>query len=226
MEIPVLAACDDTARSRNSFDYRRPRGRIRSERRSSALVKEYGYRARRREASALRAFAETTHPNGAAASDDPDWRKLANAFVSAAGKLDDARYPVEALRLLSWFRDGHTTLNVADLSGPIWKLRLPISRDVFFDGLYVTAAKDEALSLLGAKVTHIGGIQIETLIRRFAAIWPAAGVAYAHRWSLLLLSSPGFLHAFGRPMDRQMHLFASMAAYLAARRLMPNYSRE
>jgi len=153
--------------------------------------------SRRLEAEELRRFSEATHPNGPAALLDSKWRERADAFVAASDELSEARYPVEAMRLLSWFKDGHTSVYVPELHSAPWSLRLPLGRDIFTDGMFVTSAKEEAAPLLGARITHIGGTPINELIRRFSDIWPSASLAWAHRWSILLVSSPGFLHAFG-----------------------------
>jgi hypothetical protein len=154
-------------------------------------------KARSREADDLRKFAETTHPDGAVAALDPQWQQRAAAFVAGADRMSEAQYPVEAMRLLSWFKDGHTSVYVPELKSAEWGLRLPLGRDIFADGLYVTSAKDEATPLLGARITRIAGISTEELIRRFAEVFPAAGSVLVHRWSVMLVSSPAFLHAFG-----------------------------
>jgi hypothetical protein len=153
--------------------------------------------SRRREAEELRRFAEATHPSGPAASLDSEWRRRADAFIAASDELSEARYPVEAMRLLSWFKDGHTSVYVPELHSAPWSLRLPLGRDIFAEGMFVTSVKEEAAPLLGARITRIAGTPINELIQRFSDIWPSAGVAWAHRWSILLVSSPGFLHAFG-----------------------------
>jgi hypothetical protein len=153
--------------------------------------------SRRPEAEELRRFAEATHPNGPAASLDSKWRERADAFVAASDELSEAQYPVEAMRLLSWFKDGHTSVYVPELHSAPWSLRLPLGRDIFTDGMFVTSVKEEAAPLLGARITRIAGTPINELIRRFSDVWPSSSIAWAHRWSILLVSSPGFLHAFG-----------------------------
>ena len=153
--------------------------------------------SRRQEAESLVRFAETTHPDGLAARNDPKWRAQARDLIAKADALDEARYPVAALGLLSWFRDGHTGVNGPALHEGVWGFRFPLGVTLFSDGLYVTAAKDEAMPLLGARVTHVAGAPVESVIRRFAAIWPAVSVAGPHRWSILLLRSAGFLNGLG-----------------------------
>ncbi len=111
--------------------------------------------------------------------------------------MSEAEYTVGLLHLLAWFADGHTTLYVLALKAPVWALRLPFGRTVFADGIYVTSAKDEALPLAGARITKLAGVPVAKIARKFADVFPAAGDVYKHRWAMLLVASPGFLHGLG-----------------------------
>jgi hypothetical protein len=142
-------------------------------------------------------FAEATHPDGAAARVDPEWLLRRDAFLRTASESDEPNYVVSALNLLAWFKDGHTGVYLPALTTDIWALRLPLATGIFADGLFVTSAKDEAVPLLGARIIQIGRMSVEEIIRRFAKIWPAAGLPWAHRWAPLVLRGPGLLHAFG-----------------------------
>ena len=164
---------------------------------------------RAEEVAALRAFAERTHPNGPAARFDAEWIRRADGLARAADGMSEAQYTIGVMHLLSWFADGHTSLYVPELKAPVWALRLPFGRAVFADGIYVTSAKDEALPLMGAHITRVGGAPIDEVARRFANVFPAAGDVYKHRWSFLLVSSPGFLHGFGLldgPADKSIEI--------------------
>ncbi len=152
---------------------------------------------RRQEAEDLRRFAEATHPDGAAAAANPEWRQSADAFIDSADRLTTTQYPLQAMRLLSWFKDGHTGVYATAIAGAEWALRLPVGCKVFFDGIYITSAKDEGAPLLGARLVSIADIPIEMIARRFAEIWPAAGAPLAHRWLILLLGLPAMLHGLG-----------------------------
>ena len=151
----------------------------------------------REDALGLIRFAEATHPDGALARQAPEWRRLADALISASTHGDSAAHGIATLKLLAWFRDGHTRPELGHLRGALWQLRLPLRCKAFHDGLYVTSAKAEALPLLGGRLEAVNGAPTVGLIRRFAAIWPGAGAAWAHRWCGALLSSPAFLHGFG-----------------------------
>jgi hypothetical protein len=169
--------------------------------------------SRRPEIQTLVRFAETTHPEGLRAAQDPHWQTRARNLVDHADSMDDARYVVETLRLLSWFRDGHTGLVMADYKHGIWGLRLPVRAEVFYDGAFITAAKAEALPLLGGRIMRVAGVRTEEIMRRFAQIWPANNAAGTHRWANLLFSSPGFLHGLGifeGPIDAPVAIECAM----------------
>src|ERR1700733_2207790 len=169
--------------------------------------------SRRQEIQTLVRFAETTHPEGLRAAQDPHWQARARNLVDHADSMDDAHYVVEALRLLSWFQDGHTGLYVAEYKHGIWGLRLPVRAEVFYDGAFVTAAKAEALPLLGGRITRVAGVKTEEIIRRFAQVWPANNAAGTHLWANLLFSSPGFLHGLGiveGPIDAPVAIECAM----------------
>ncbi len=84
------------------------------------------FKSRSQEAERLCRFAEKTHPDGATAALNPEWHRRADAFIEAADRFTEAQYPVEALRLLAWFKDGHTGVYVPALQGSEWSLRLPL----------------------------------------------------------------------------------------------------
>ena len=124
--------------------------------------------SRRSEVEALRRFCEATHPEGPRAALSADWRGRAADLTAKADALDASRYAVEVMRLLGWFRDGHTALILYAYDKGAFGPRLPVQAEVFDDGLYVIAAKDEGRPLLGARVTRLAGAPIATVIRRLA----------------------------------------------------------
>lgn len=152
---------------------------------------------RRAEVQALRRFCEATHPEGARAALSADWRARADDLADKADAMDLSRYAVEMGRLIGWFKDGHTALIIYEFDRGAFGLRLPVKTDAFHDGLYVTAAKDEAAALLGARITRLAGTPIEIVMQRFADAWPKANPAWAHRWAPLLLRTPGLLQGLG-----------------------------
>ena len=156
------------------------------------------------EVAALRAFAEQTHPRGREAAADPAWRATWDRLALDADGLGDGAYFAGIRTGLAWFRDGHTTLlpfafvggpPPAFAAGPYGRA-LPWRVQVFHDGLYVTEARDEAASLLGARVTSVDGAAVPDILRRQAKDWPGSA-AWAQRWAGGLFDSAGGLGEVG-----------------------------
>ena len=107
-----------------------------------------------------------------------------------------------------WFKDGHTTVLpfefVGGLPPPLangpFSYSLPVRARVFHDGAWIVGAGTNAKSLLGARITRIGGLSAAELIRAFAEQWPGND-AWAHRWSAAPFSSPALLQALGAVDD-------------------------
>jgi hypothetical protein len=151
----------------------------------------------------LRQFAESTHPRGAFARDDPEWRTRWSRVQTAAHDLTDGEFLVQVRRALAWFRDGHTTLLPFEYTGVptalargAFSLSLPLQLRAFDDGLYVVAARDEASSLLGAAVERMNGRSAGALLRAMATDWPGND-AWAQRWAGASLASPAQLQGLG-----------------------------
>ncbi len=161
---------------------------------------------RRAEVEALRQFAEATHPRGREAAADSDWRARWDALAAEADALSDGAYFIRARRALGWFKDGHTTALPFEFTDapppPSFQLRLPIRVRAFHDGAYVTHAKGEALPLLGARITRVGGTDVVAIMRAVAEQW-CGNDAWAHRWSGMHFSSPSMLLGLGILPDAQ-----------------------
>ncbi len=161
-------------------------------------------KGRREEAASFRAFAEATHPRGRDAAADQDWRLRWESFEREAGRLSDGAYFHRLRRCLGWFRDGHTTVLPFEFVGGVppqlatgsFGLELPLRMRVFDDGIWIVAAGDEALPLLGGQLVKIGSRTPGELVRALAVDWPGND-AWAHRWSASTLASPSFLEALG-----------------------------
>lgn len=170
---------------------------------ASSLQAEAQASNRRSEVETLRLRAETLHPRGREAAADTDWHERWNALAADADQLSDGAYFIRTRQALAWFKDGHTTLLPFEFTGGVpapmahgpFALSLPIGVRVFHDGAYVTSAKDEGASLLGARITHIGSMDTIALTRGWATNWPGND-AWAHRWAGTMVS-PAFLQALG-----------------------------
>ena len=71
------------------------------------------------EVLALRKFVEETSPRGLEASADPGWRRDWDAMHKHAAELGDGPYVVGLRRLLTWFKEGHTTLVPFEFLGTV-----------------------------------------------------------------------------------------------------------
>jgi hypothetical protein len=163
--------------------------------------------SRREESSAIRAFAEKTHPRGREAAADPKWRANWDSLATTADRIDDGAYVVGLHRAMAWFRDGHSTLLPFEyLGGPppamskgAFGLSLPLKARTFHDGLWVTEAAGEAAALLGGRISRINGVSDLELMRRHGAIWSGSD-AWAHNWGAATLS-PGMLQGHAISSD-------------------------
>lgn len=147
----------------------------------------------RAEVEALKRFTEATHPRGAQLAGEAAWNAYWSAFAARADGLNFATYAMGLKACIAQLRDGHSTIPIGGISQGAFGLRLPIGARPFYDGLYVTSAKDEGARLLGARIISIGGQPINGLCARFAADWPANNPAWSHH-DLGLLLVPGVLH--------------------------------
>lgn len=156
--------------------------------------------ARRAEVEALRRFAETTHPRGREAAADADWRGRWDALAAEADGLSIGAYFVRTRRALGWFKDGHTTaLPFEFVGGPPegdFQLSLPIRVRAFHDGVYVNAAKEEGEPLNAARITRIGNMDANAVMRAVAEQWPGND-AWAQRWAGAHFASPALLQGLG-----------------------------
>src|ERR1700686_4734328 len=160
--------------------------------------------SRRFEAQALRQFAETTHPRGIEAAASKVWHAALRP-LDHADTMSDGAYVVALRTALAWFEDGHTTVlpfeytgGVPDAmkSGPFGN-SLPIRVRVFDDGVWITLAGGEAISLLGYRILSVAGIPIEEVVAKAVSTWPGENPAWGYNWSWLLFTSTGLLRGLG-----------------------------
>lgn len=159
-------------------------------------------RHRSTEVAAFQAFAESTHPRGALAARDDDWKRRWQMLALECDGLTDGQYFHRLRSALGWFSDGHTTVLPFEFVGGVppplangpFRLALPLRLRVFDDGAWVVAAAGEAASLLGCRLSRIGRMSVEDLVRALATNWPG-NEAWAHHWSAGTLVSPAFLQA-------------------------------
>jgi len=121
---------------------------------------------------------------------------VAELYQAAEGEGQEV-YFVALMRLLATVQDGHTTMPLGLVLGSgLYPQRLPLVLRAFDDGLFVIEAKDEAMPLLGARVTSLGGQSIAEVSDRFATVWPGNNAAWAYH-DLGFLALPALVAGMG-----------------------------
>jgi hypothetical protein len=106
---------------------------------------------------------------------------------------------VELMRLAAAIGDGHTT--VAPWRDPAGFHQLPVILYHFADGYHVRAATRDHAALLGARVTHVGGVPIDSAENLVAALIGRDNDMGILMYAPILLVMPEVLHAVGLAAD-------------------------
>src|SRR5262245_51659630 len=147
----------------------------------------------RAEAWQLAAEIVASHPRGAEIAASPEFIAARDALLAMAGDTDLPHYAIALGRMFHAADDGHTAAIPIFGELPEFTARYPLRLRRLEDGLYVVAAKSAALPLLGARITSIGGRDIDALARSFVAAQAAGNRAWPARWLDVGLAIPGFL---------------------------------
>ena len=146
-----------------------------------------GEATRAAEAAEIIQQIEDTHPRADHVINGVDWNAAKQRFLENADTAEEPEYLVSLIELLSFFKDGHTTVPIgAALSQGKFPYRLPVRLRAFDDGLFVTDAKEEALPLLGGRVVSINGMAMNEIMEKFTDVWPADNVAWVQHDAGLL----------------------------------------
>ena len=132
------------------------------------------------------------------------WRSGIAELSARADTDSDAQMAVGVMALMAKLGDGHSFAfqpNGQDLFGvvetPPFFTRLPLHLYWFQDQLRVIAGRGEAEALVGARVTAIGGVDIQTAARRIEAV-TAVDNAMGHLWlGPSIMTAPEVLAALG-----------------------------
>lgn len=108
---------------------------------------------------------------------------------------------VELIRLAAAIGDGHTS--VSPWRDPVGFHTLPVSLYRFADGYYVRAATREQATLLGTRVTHVGGIPIDSAEKLIAPLIGRDNDMGVLMYAPILMVMPEVLHAVGLSGDPQ-----------------------
>jgi hypothetical protein len=108
---------------------------------------------------------------------------------------------VEGMRLAAAIGDGHTS--VSPWRDPVGFHTLPVSLYRFADGYYVRAATREQATLLGTRVTHVGGVPIDSAEKLIAPLIGRDNDMGVLMYAPILMVMPEVLHAVGLSGDPQ-----------------------
>jgi hypothetical protein len=126
------------------------------------------------------------------------------AIADVRRRLDGlARHQVivELMRLAAMIGDGHTSLS--PWRDPVGFHTLPVSLYRFADGYHVRATTRDQASLLGACVTHVGGVPIDSAEKLVAPLIGRDNDMGVLIYAPILLVMPEVLHAVGLSGDPQ-----------------------
>lgn len=133
------------------------------------------------------------HPRGAEIAVSPEYIKAREALLAMAGDADLPHYAMALGRMFHAANDGHTASIPIFSDLPEFTQRYPLRLKRFVDGLYVVEARGAARPMLGARLTRIGGRDIDALVRNFATAQAAGNRAWPTRWTEIGLVIPGIL---------------------------------
>jgi hypothetical protein len=113
--------------------------------------------------------------------------------------LDQHQVVVELMRLAAAVGDGHT--GVMPWRQPAGFHTLPVSLYHFAEGYHVRAARRDHMSLLGGRVSRVGGVPIEEAQRLLATLIGRDNEQGIPMYAPLLMVMPEVLHALGLSDD-------------------------
>ena len=102
---------------------------------------------------------------------------------------------VELMRLAAAVGDGHTT--VSPWRDPVGFHTLPVCLYRFDDGYYVRATTHAQADLLGGRVTHVGGVAIDSVDKLVAPLIGRDNDMGVMMYAPVLIAMPEVLHAIG-----------------------------
>ncbi len=155
----------------------------------------------RAEAEQIALEIVSIHPRGPDIALSPAFIEARTELIAKAADTDLPHYAIALGRMFHAANDGHTAVLTIYSDAPEFAHRYPLKLKRFEDGLYVVAAKGEAETLLGARVTSIGGRKIDPLLRDFVASFAAGNRAWPAHWTAASMSIPGVLAGLDAAAD-------------------------
>lgn len=140
------------------------------------------------------------------------------ALRSRAGAMSDAEFMLGLARAQAAIDNGHSNASVSSMVRRF--PHLPIRTTFFGDELRVLRATAADQDLLGARVTHINGVEIEMIAARFRDALGGTDASF-RIVAPLLLETPAYLNAIGISGSELTISFAMNDAATIERTLAP-----
>ena len=154
----------------------------------------------------LRRLIDTYHPTPYDLVEADDWDRIVEEELAALDDANDAEFLFALQRLMTLIGDGHSrVIQPAAFRELVRSSSWPVRFGLFDDGLFVVSATDEHASMLGGRVTALGGVPVEEVFGRLERVSPADNAWAARQWSVAWLHAPIFtetlgLHASDEPL--------------------------
>jgi len=130
---------------------------------------------------------------------DPGFARFQAALASLrarVGDMSDEAIAVDIQKALAGIGDGHTSI-IPIPTATLNFATLPVDFYWFDDGVFIVGASSEQRSLIGARVSEIGGVAIETLVSRVTAMTSSDNASSAKWLGAQVMSYTGILRAAG-----------------------------
>ncbi|MBI3817998.1 MAG: hypothetical protein HY286_04845 [Planctomycetes bacterium] len=129
---------------------------------------------------------------------EADFRKSVEDLDKKTSKLNDDQVLVELMKLVASAGDAHTTVRWYESS--VGLHNYPIGAAWFDDGIYVHSAAQH-YEIIGSKITKMGGIGIDEVLRRIASVFPYENDATLKSFSMQYLFVAEILYGLGIAPD-------------------------
>lgn len=108
----------------------------------------------------------------------------ARDLATSVGEKSDGEVLFEVMRLVALLGDGHSSIfgPAADSPLDVDQRLLPVTMHLFAEGVFIVDGEGAGADLAGCRVSRIGGVDVEELLRRLA---PSRGMDNEHTWTWL-----------------------------------------
>lgn len=138
------------------------------------------------------------HPNFFHATPEAEFRRALAGLESAISEIREEAFYTRLAAVVAMGRDAHTSLGILTPAANNVGFRpLPILLRWFDDGVFVTAAAAQFISLNGARLSSIGGRPVEDWIAELRAVIPHENEPWFRSQAPSYLRNLGVLRALG-----------------------------